>query len=242
MNAQRPTPNAQRPTPNAQRPIYDITKFTMLDYPDELACIIWFSGCNMRCPYCYNPDIVSGKGHQSERDLFDFLESRKLKLDGVVLSGGEATLYPQIVELCRKIKAMGFLIKLDTNGSRPEVIQQLLSESLIDYVAMDFKAPQSKYELVSKLKNGFEMFCKSLKLLNSSKIQFEIRTTVHTDLISEADINEMAELLAAKGYQGTFYLQQFLETETNLGDLQSPALLFDPQKLSSIIPIELRNF
>ncbi len=196
----------------------------------------------MRCPYCYNPAIVSGKGYQSEADVFEFLESRRMKLDGVVLSGGEATLYPQLIEFCRKVKAMGFLIKLDTNGSKPKVIEQLLNENLIDYAAMDFKATKEKYEAVSKLKNGFDNFCESFDLLNSSNIKFEIRTTIHADLLNEADINEMATFLKEKGYQGTFYLQHFLETETNIGDLKNSELHFDTDKLTKEIPIELRNF
>ena len=225
-----------------RNPIYAITKFTMLDYPDELACIIWFCGCNMRCPYCYNPAIVSGKGSQSEEDVFGFLESRKMKLDGVVLSGGEATLYPQIVEFCRKVKDMGFLVKLDTNGSKPEVIEQLLAEKLIDYVAMDFKATEAKYEAVSKLKSGFEKFCKSFDFLKSSDIKFEVRTTIHADLLNESDINEMASFLKSKDYKGTFYLQHFMETEANIGDMKNSESSFDVEKLTKEIPIELRNF
>ena len=104
-------------------PVYGLTPFTMLDYPDRTACIIWFAGCNMRCAYCHNPEIVlGGKGTMQLGEIFMFLEKRKGLLSGVVLSGGEASVYPQIEEVAAKIKQMGFDIKLDTNGTRPEII------------------------------------------------------------------------------------------------------------------------
>ncbi|HFQ61604.1 MAG TPA: 4Fe-4S cluster-binding domain-containing protein, partial [Epsilonproteobacteria bacterium] len=107
------------------KPIYDITKFTHLDYPDHLACIIWFAGCNMRCDYCYNKDIVFAKnGTYSLNDALAFLETRRSLLDGVVLSGGEASLQ-ELIPFCKAIKKLGFSIKLDTNGTNPELVKEL---------------------------------------------------------------------------------------------------------------------
>ncbi|MDR0762368.1 MAG: radical SAM protein, partial [Campylobacteraceae bacterium] len=101
---------------NCLKPIFDITPFTMLDYPEHLSCIVWFAGCNMRCSYCYNPHIVLGEGNIGIDELLNFLRTRAGRLEGVVLSGGECTLYPELPKLCREIKELGFKIKLDTNG------------------------------------------------------------------------------------------------------------------------------
>ncbi|MCW9026800.1 MAG: anaerobic ribonucleoside-triphosphate reductase activating protein [Thiovulaceae bacterium] len=122
--------------------IYDITKFTHLDYPEHLACIIWFSGCNMRCDYCYNSDIVFSKqGKYNTEDAIEFLKKRVNKLDGVVLSGGEATGH-YLYQFCEDIKELGFDIKLDTNGTYSRAVKELLDLNLIDYVALDYKAPK----------------------------------------------------------------------------------------------------
>ena len=115
--------------------VYDITKFTHLDFPNHLACIVWFSGCNMRCDYCYNKDIVFAKnGVYSYNDVIDFLKTRVGLLDAVVLSGGEATLH-ELVLFCKEIKKLGFLIKLDTNGTNPHAIKNLLDLNLLDFIA-----------------------------------------------------------------------------------------------------------
>ena len=118
--------------------IYDITPFTHIDYPDKLAAIAWFCGCNMRCIYCYNSDIVfSKRGKYSANELFAFLKKRINLLDGVVLSGGEPTLH-DLVPLCKEIKSMGFAIKLDTNGLNPDRVKELVEMELVDYIALDF--------------------------------------------------------------------------------------------------------
>jgi len=151
------------------KPIYSITPFTLLDYPDKTACILWFAGCNMRCLYCYNPDIVLGKGKLTFQDVFTFVEKRKKLLDGVVLSGGECTLHPHIDWLMKELKNRGLKVKIDTNGSRPTVLNKLLSENLIDYVALDFKALKNNYYDITK-STLFNKFKASLNLLNQSSI------------------------------------------------------------------------
>src|SRR5690606_32859804 len=127
------------------KPIYSITPFTLLDYPNHPACILWFAGCNMRCLYCYNPDIVLGKGKLSVDDARNFLKSRQSLLQGVVFSGGECTLHPDLVPLARIAKTMGYQVKIDTNGTKPEVLEKLLNEKLVDYIAMDFKGLGEKH-------------------------------------------------------------------------------------------------
>ena len=179
--------------------IYDITKFTHLDYPDHLAAIIWFSGCNMRCDYCYNKEIVFAKnGAITMQETLDFLSSRVSLLDGVVLSGGEATAY-DLIEFCQAIKEMGFAIKLDTNGTYHNTVKTLLDLHLLDYVALDYKAPQEKFTQITHSRR-YDKFSKTLDLLIASDIKFEVRTTVHSDLLSVRDINTIITDLIQRGY------------------------------------------
>lgn len=202
----------------AVKPIYSITPFTLLDYPDKTACILWFAGCNMRCLYCYNPDIVLGKGVIDFEKVFTFLASRKGLLDGVVLSGGECTIHKDIIALARKIKAMGFAVKIDTNGSKPLVLKQLIEEQLVDYVALDFKSIVSNYKKITK-SNLFKNFEKSLLYLIASKIAFEVRTTVHSDLISEDDFKQMVSYLETQKFEGKYYVQHFVNNVPTLSEL-----------------------
>jgi len=199
-------------------PIYDITPFTLLDYPDKVACIIWFAGCNMRCLYCYNPDIVLGKGKIGYTDVLAFLQSRKGMLEAVVLSGGECTMHGNLIELIRAIRMMGFLIKVDTNGSRPLVIEQLVKEGLVDYLAVDFKAMPINFveQTGSDLFGSFE---RTITFLIASEQHFEIRTTVHSDLIDNADFNKMVDYLERMKYIGTYYVQHFINNVPTLAQL-----------------------
>ncbi|MDN4165008.1 anaerobic ribonucleoside-triphosphate reductase activating protein [Cytophagales bacterium LB-30] len=199
-------------------PIYSISPFTALDFPDKTACIAWFAGCNMRCPYCYNPDIVLGKGKLGYSDLIAFLNKRKGLLDAVVLSGGECTLHQGLLELCHTIKEMGFQIKIDTNGSRPEVLKKAVEEELIDYIALDYKAPEKTYRTVTQSKL-YPRFEQSLALLLQSDIAFEVRTTVHSALLSESDLHEMVTYLEDKGYRGKLFLQHFVSDTATLQTL-----------------------
>ena len=222
-------------------PISSITRFTTTDFPDRLACIVWFTGCNMRCSYCYNPHIVTGEGNLSEIDLFNFLRTRQGKLDAVVLSGGECTLYDHLPELCESIKAMGFDIKLDTNGLNPSMIKHLVDEMLVDYIALDYKAPQSHFKALTK-STRFELFQETLEYLIHADVSFEIRTTVHPDLLDVTAINAIIGDLKNKGYAGTYYLQHYLHVDETLGNSPLPSQDFDLAALEKKIPIELRNF
>jgi pyruvate formate lyase activating enzyme len=191
-------------------PIYSLTPFTMLDFPERTACIVWFSGCNMRCPYCHNPQIVKGKGYKNIQDILDFLEKRQGLLDGVVLSGGEATLYASLLDFVRVVKKMGYAIKLDTNGTRPEMIRSFLDESLLNYISLDYKAPLKRFKRVSGVNTQFENFSQTLDLLcGQSFIDFEVRTTVHTDLMDEFDLNSIIADLEHRNYRGIYYIQNF---------------------------------
>jgi len=196
----------------ARKGVFDITKFTTLDYPDHLACILWFAKCNMRCSYCYNPQIVHGEGILSNEEILSFLKSRIGKLDAVVLSGGECTLNSDIVELCEEIKELGFKIKIDTNGLNPSVLKELIDFSLIDFIALDYKAPANKFKEVTK--NGStEKFYKTLDMLIDKKFPFEARTTYHSALLNEDDINSIILDLNQRKYTGTYYLQNYLHVK-----------------------------
>ncbi len=218
------------------KPVYDITKFTHLDYPDHLASIVWFSGCNMRCLYCYNEDIVLAKsGRYTLDDVIMFLRTRRALLDGVVLSGGEASRY-DLVPFCQSIKELGFDIKLDTNGTNPKLLEQLLEEALLDYVALDYKAPREKFGAITQNRN-YDEFLKTLGLLVDGDIDFEVRTTLHADLLSPEDINMMIKELQGMHYGGVYYIQEFVDTGRNIANLQKPKKSFDRSLLVDDIRI-----
>jgi len=222
------------------KPLYDITPFTALDYPDHLATIFWFAKCNMRCAYCYNKDIVFGEGKISQEEALAFLESRVGLLEAVVLSGGEATLYGDLIEFCQKIKQLKFKIKLDTNGLQPEIVQILTENRLIDYIALDYKAPKEKYYEITKDKH-FDRFSKTLNFLINKQFPFEVRTTVHSDLLRVEEINRIIKDLLKRGYQGTYYLQPFVFTDNTIGRVKEETNTFDKLFLSPELKIVWRE-
>ncbi len=227
-------------------PIHGITPFTMLDFPQRTACIIWFAGCNMRCGYCHNPQIVRSKGLVSTDDALAFLKKRQGLLDGVVLSGGEATLSPALPDFIKKARALGYAIKLDTNGTRPDVMERLLADRLLDYVALDYKAPAAKFKALTR-HTDFATFSKTLDLLGASHAPpFEVRTTVHTDLLNEQDMNGIIHDLEQRGYQGIYILQNYFSTDERptLKNMPDQSRLLDTTLLAHPVGyrIETRNF
>lgn len=176
--------------------IKGIEKLTLLDYPGKLSCTVFLSGCNLRCPFCQNPGLVFDEGDNiSEKDFFDFLENRKGKLDAVCISGGEPTLY-NLEEFIKKIKDMGFLVKLDTNGTHPEKIKKLIEKNLIDYIATDLKNSFDKYPETVGIK-GFDIspIKESMEIiLSGNGFTKEFRTTVIKDFHNVESIKTMAEL------------------------------------------------
>lgn len=205
-----------------------LEKLTLLDYPDHLAAIIFTGGCNFRCHFCYNPMLVlpreggdeknikEGKGFSqlSLKDLFLFLKERYGRLEGVVITGGEPTLHPDLPAFIREIKAIGYLVKLDTNGTNPDALDGLLKEKLIDYIAMDIKAPLEKYEATVGVPIDCRHLEKSVKIIKESGLPYEFRTTVVPGLLEKADFAAMGELIrGAKKW----YLQKF-KSDTGLVD------------------------
>jgi pyruvate formate lyase activating enzyme len=190
---------------------------SLLDYPDNLSAIIFTQGCNFRCHFCYNPMLVwplesqsgelnqSGQSLISEADLFDFLKSRVGKLDGVVISGGEPTVHRDLPEFIKRIRELGFLVKLDTNGTNPEMLQSLINDSLVDYVAMDIKAPWDKYEQIVGVKVDTDKLTQSALILQETKVPCEFRSTLAPAWHSGDDLAVMAKQSGAK----LWYLQKF---------------------------------
>ncbi len=216
--------------------LYDITPFTLLDFPDTPAAIFWFAGCNLRCVYCYNPDIVFGTGHIDEEEALAFLRRRQGLLEGVVLSGGECTTYPHLLSFCRSIKSLGYKIKLDTNGMRPDVIKALIDNKLIDFCALDYKAPEAKMDEICGGGNE-KRFWESFKILRHSGVDFEVRTTFHPELLDEEDIITMAKSLKSKGYDREYYVQIFQGGMKTIGKLSLSNRRVDYERLAPHITL-----
>ncbi|NOQ68359.1 anaerobic ribonucleoside-triphosphate reductase activating protein [Patescibacteria group bacterium] len=171
-------------------------KFTMLDYPGKIAAVVFTMGCNFRCPFCHNPELVDPKAIDyeneiKESDVLKFLESRKGDLDGICITGGEPTLQAGLKEFIKKIKNMGFLVKLDTNGSHFSVVSDLVEDNLVDYWAIDIKTTPGKYRIMTKKDDIIENMEKSISLITNSENKLELRTTVVPGYVNQKDVNEM---------------------------------------------------
>ena len=211
--------------------IAGLQKLTLLDYPGKVACTVFLPGCNLRCPFCHNASLVL-PGRQSssmtQEAFLEFLRGRKGKLDGVCVTGGEPTLHHDLPELLAAIKEMGFALKLDTNGTRPQVLRQLLDAGLVDYVAMDIKNSPQAYAVTCGDVDVLELVQQSVRLLEESSIDHEFRTTVlhpyHTP-----------QTLAAIGQwlQGTkqYFIQQFVDS----GDLIGQGQPLTPDEMQQLL-------
>lgn len=219
--------------------IHSFTSFTLLDYPDKSACILWFAGCNMKCDYCYNPEIVFGKGSFYFSEIISFLKSRRNLLDAVVFSGGECLIHKDIHSFIKIVKSLGFLIKIDTNGSQPKVLKKLIQENLIDYVALDFKGPKEKFFSITK-SDFYVQFINCFELLQSSYIHFEIRTTYHSSLLNPEDIATMQNVLLELGYNNNYYIQNFRNYQNTITPLPNSQTLIEKDILKNMTKIIFR--
>lgn len=187
-------------------------KTSLIDYPGNICSIVFLSGCDFRCGYCHNPELVLDKDlpEIKENEVLRILEERKKLIDAVTITGGEPTLHKQLPELIKKIKDLGFLVKLDTNGTNPEILNYLIKNRLIDFVAMDIKNTFEKYEKTVNTKVNCEDLKKSMKIIIESNIEHEFRTTALPSLHKKEDLIKIAkELRGAKKY----ILQQFVKAE-----------------------------
>ena len=223
-----------------QKIVYDITRFTTTDYAGHLSCIIWFIGCNFRCLYCYNDSIVYTKiGKYDFKEVLEFLKIRVEFLDSVVLSGGEATIY-NLIPICIEIKKLGFKIKLDTNGSNFKQIKELVELKLIDYIAIDFKAPKYRFKEITG-SSIYDNIIKTIQYLIEIDFDFELRTTVNSKLLDENDINSIVKEIVSLGYKKTYYIQNFLETFSNIGNIKKGRDLNKSLINSKNLVIQYRN-
>jgi len=207
-----------------------LQKLTLIDYPGKLACTVFCAGCNYRCPWCYNSELVFPEKIKkilqvSEQDFFEFLKKRKELLNGVCLGGGEPTINQDLPDFCQKIKQLGYAVKLDTNGSNPGLLKELINNNLVDYIALDVKAPTEKYIQIIGLEKNINLgraqnfwtaqiiqnVDKSIQLLKQEKIDYEFRTTVIPDFLKIEDIIKISQWISpAKRY----FLQQFKPEKT----------------------------
>ena len=191
-----------------------LQKLSLIDYPEKISAVIFTQGCNFRCPYCHNPQLVDVKLYQpclEEKDIFRFLENRRGRLDAVVITGGEPALQDDLIPFIMDIRRLGFAVKLDTNGSRPRVLERLLRDGLVDFIAMDVKAPLEKYPDVVRAPLDKDDLRESIRLVIGAKISHEFRTTAAASLLRPEDILTIArEIDGAKRYA----LQRFQPGET----------------------------
>ena len=193
--------------------IHGLQKMTLLDYPGHVACTVFLGGCDFRCPFCHNYELATGKAPaiMEEEEFFAFLETRKGLLDGVALTGGEPCLHPGLPAFLRRIRGMGYAVKLDTNGAHPGLLKEILDEGLADYVAMDIKNSPEKYALTCGLAElDLAPVRESVTLLLSSSVEYEFRTTLVAELHEDADLEAIGQWIrGAKHY----YLQSFTDRE-----------------------------
>lgn len=179
-----------------------LQKTSLLDFPEKIAAIVFTMGCNFRCGYCHNPELINGEAKIEE--VFEFLKTRQGKLDGVVITGGEPCLQKDLPEFIKQVKELGFAVKLDTNGSFPEMLEKVLPD--LDYVAMDIKAPLEKYSQIVNVDVDTSKILKSIEVLKNGGVDYEFRTTVVKSQLSFEDFEKIGQLI-----QGVprYYLQRF---------------------------------
>ncbi len=190
-----------------------VQKTSFIDFPGKISAVVFMQGCNFRCPYCHNPELVDPDRYGDiifMEDVYSYLEKRRGKLDAVVITGGEPTLQSGLIGFMHGVKSMGYLVKLDTNGSRPKVIQEALNKNLLDYLAMDIKAPWDKYSHVAGSLVNITHIKKSMKTIIESDIAYEFRTTLVNSLLDSADVLNIAKTI--KGSK-LYVLQKFVSSK-----------------------------
>lgn len=217
--------------------IAGIEPMTLIDFEGHLACILFYTNCNIRCPYCYNKDVVFGKHEIMDKDYIrEFLMKRIGKLDSVVFSGGECTIHKAALkEDILFTKTCGYKIKLDTNGTNPDIVEDLMNDKLLDFVALDFKCQPKSIESFGFDTQKYGNFLKTLVLLIEGSVPFEVRTTVHTDVVDEEQVIYMLEMLNSYGYKGTYYIQFFFPGPETVGSVSNSPRRFNVSKIEEAI-------
>jgi len=212
--------------------IAGLQKLSLVDFPGHLCSVVFVQGCNFRCGYCQNPDLIPPKQKTdwSEKDILDYLSRRKSAIEGVVITGGEPIIYDDLPAFAKKIKDSGFKVKVDTNGSDPARIERLLKEKVVDYISLDIKTSFPKYSLVTDISNIEELISGSIRIIMGAGIPYEFRTTCVPGIVDEKDFVEIGK--AVKGAE-RYCLQQF-----------RPQITFDPdfQKVTPYTKDVLEKF
>ena len=175
-----------------------LQRVSLIDYPGKICAILFTQGCDFRCPYCHNPELVDPDQYLEcipEEEIFSFLERRRGILDAVSITGGEPTIQPDLVEFIERIKDIDYLIKIDTNGSHPEILEKLINQKLVDYIAMDVKAPLERYRKITKSNVNPDSVKRSIEMIMDSGIEYEFRTTVVKSLLKIDDLQKIGRLI-----------------------------------------------
>ena len=204
--------------------LHGLQKMTLLDFPGRVACTVFLGGCDFRCPFCHNFELIDGTAQpvMDDVELIRFLESRKGLIDGVAITGGEPCLHKDLPEFIREIRAVGYPVKLDTNGYHPALLESILKENLVEYVAMDVKNSPQKYPLTCGVESvDMDVIKQSISLLMHSGIAYEFRTTVIDELHEEADFHDIGKLIEGAD---RYFLQRFTDRDSvPYGNLTPPS-------------------
>ncbi len=221
--------------------IKGLQKLTLLDYPGKLACTVFTAGCNFRCPFCHNASLVTrlNEDYISEEEFFTFLNGRKGKLDGVCVTGGEPTLQKDVIDFMRKIKDLGFCVKLDTNGYNPDVLLRAIDSGVVDYVAMDIKNSLESYpKTIGVTDFDPEKIKRSIAILKGSSLPYEFRTTVVKELHTTDDFRSIADLVAGAD---EYYLQTFKDSGDIIGEGLHPCTEEEMQSFARVLEKTIKN-
>ncbi|RKY30548.1 MAG: anaerobic ribonucleoside-triphosphate reductase activating protein [Candidatus Omnitrophota bacterium] len=191
-----------------------LTKTSLIEYPGMISAVVFTQGCNFRCPYCHNPELVEpslSNPKIPEDEVIDFLKRRKKYLEAVVITGGEPCLQEDLIDFIVKLKEIGYMVKLETNGSFPEVLSKIIERKLVDFISMDIKGPLDKYDIIAGVKVDISKIKESISLIMDSGIDFEFQTTVVKSMLEEKDFEKIGNLIkGAKSY----VLQRFVPSKT----------------------------
>lgn len=210
-----------------------LRKVSLIDYPGRISAVLFTQGCNFRCSYCHNPELVDPSRYGetiSEKKVLTYLENRRGKLDAVTLSGGEPTLQPDLLSFAGRIRELGYLIKVDTNGSRPDVLEKLFDAGLVDYIAMDIKGPPEKYQQITNADIHLETIRQSVELILASGVEYEFRTTVVKTLLNIDDFSGIVRIIQPARL---FVLQTFVPSKA-LEERYLKGALFTREELEQI--------
>jgi len=215
-----------------------LQKNSLIDFPNTLACVVFTSGCNFICPYCHNPELVAGSGNGAgtligESELFAFLEKRKNLLDGVVITGGEPTLHGDLLGFCEKIKALGYKIKLDSNGTNPQMLSFLFENRLVDFISMDIKTSLAQYHLAAGSNFSESLLSESISLVMDKAPGYEFRTTCIRPFVSKHNIKDIGEMISGAS---RYVLQQCSKNVTVLDPefLKDESRFFTDQEIQEL--------